>query len=35
MRNKVNINSNWQFKKDCELIPNTIPNWDIISLPHT
>ena len=35
MRDRANINSNWQFKKDCDLVPNTLPNWEIINLPHT
>ncbi|MDD7255348.1 hypothetical protein, partial [Bullifex porci] len=35
MRDRANINSNWQFKKDCDLVPNTLPNWETINLPHT
>ena len=35
MREILEINNNWLFKKDCNECPSSIPNWKQVNLPHT
>ncbi len=36
MRQIININNDWLFKKDCAQAPETVPeNWESVSLPHS
>ncbi len=36
MRNIINIDKSWHFKKDCGDVPKDIPqDWEILDLPHT
>ena len=35
MREIIELNSNWLFKKGCNECPSTIPNWEKVNLPHT
>ena len=36
MRNIKNINDNWLFKKDTDIVPETLPaDWEKLDLPYT
>ena len=34
MRKILNFNDNWRFHKTAE-VPNVLPNWETVTLPHT
>jgi len=36
MRTIVNFNDSWQFRKDCQKAPASLPtDWEAVTLPHT